>query len=202
MIIKWERFLPYIEPWAPSCPSALIEQTLIDRAAHFCERTQLWRADINDEVTEAGEATYALVPPDAVVDSVLWIRLDGADLPKVSDLHVSPEYFFSQGKPQAYALELDRQVRFFPVPDAVYAFSARVVLKPSRSARGVEEFIFNAHAPVIASGVLADLLAMPAKNWTDLPLAAVHEQKFAQGLARARVRDFRNVPLRVTPQPF
>lgn len=201
MLTTWDEFLPYIASEATGAPSDLMQQTLVERCAHFCERTQLWRADLDAETTEANEPIYDLILP-AVVEAVLWLRMEGTDLQHVSDLQVDPEYFSKTGKPLAFSIELDRQIRFYPTPDAAYSYTGRVVLKPGLDSRGVEQSLFNAHGRTIASGALAILLSMPEKTWTNLPMAAVHEQRFERGIARARVRDLRNIPLRVRPQYF
>ena len=201
MITTWDKFLPYIMPHLTGCPTDLVEQALIERTQHFCERTQLWRVDMDPETTVAGEHTYTLYLP-AAVEAVLWLRLDGNDLTIADDRDMLPELFSATGQPRYYSLEGDSAVRLYPVPDAAYPFTARVVLKPSQSSRGVEQFLFDAHVRTLASGTLAQLMAMPEKTWSNLPLAAVHDQQFERGIARARVRDFRNVPLRVKPQYF
>lgn len=201
MIVKWEKFMPYITPSAASCPASLVAFALIERCREFCERTQVWRADFEDEVTAEAEALYQLSLAGEV-ESILWIRLDGAEIDPVDDRNVDPQYFVESGRPIAYSREGDSQLRFYPIPDAAYAFVGRAVLKPTEASFGVEEFIYKAHARTIASGALAQLCSIPGKPWSDINLAAVHEQLFERGIARARVRDFRNVPLRVKPQFF
>lgn len=201
MAVKWDKFFPYITPAVSSCPTSLVEHTLVERTREFCRRTQVWRVDFDAETTEAGEHTYPLYL-SGDLESVLWIRLDDAEIDHVDDRAVDSQDFTDTGRPIAYSMEAGNAIRFYPIPDAAYTFVGRAVLVPSETAFGVEDHIFNAHARTLASGVLAYLLAMPDKAWTNLPLAAVHEQQFERGIVKARVRDFRNVPLRVKPQFF
>lgn len=201
MLATWDKFHPYILPQVMGCPIELLDQALIERTRHFCERTQVWREDTDPDETEAGEAVYPFYLT-ADVEAVLWVRLNNSELKAVREIDLPSSMFAEEGEPRRYTLENDNELRFFPVPDGEYPFSARVVLKPKFTSRGIEGFVFDSHARVIASGVLAELMAMPEKTWSNLKMAAVYQERFDRGIAAARVRQYRNVPLRVRPQHF
>lgn len=197
----WDKFLPLTAPHLPGCPYASIELALAESAAEFCHKTQIWRMELDADVTVQGEHTYQLDAP-AVLSTVLRLMLDGREIERVDDRAVPLEYAASQRKPERYALVTDDSIRFYPAPDGAYTYAGTVALKPSRAARGVESFIYEAHANTLASGAISRLAIIPNKEWSNPDLAVVHQQLFERGVATARVHDFRNVPLRVTPRSF
>jgi hypothetical protein len=196
----WATFIPIVAPHVPGCPDMSIYLMLAESAADFCARTHVWQARIND-VTEADESDYTLTAA-GVVESVLKLSLDGADLPQVWEGPVDLATQDRSGKPTAFAQVGEQTVRFMPTPDAAYAFSAVVALKPSRAATGIETFLYEPYANDIANGALHRLMMIPGKSWTNPSLGEVHKAAFERGVIAARLRATRNVSLRVKPRHF
>jgi hypothetical protein len=198
----WERFMPEIAPEVAGCPDASIASALAAAAAEFCDRTHLWREHLDPETTTPGEAEYQL-QGSGVVASVRSVVIDG-------DTELKPSHFADvtlvkaddTGRPAGFFLVNDTTIRFFPVPDGEYTFSAQVVLKPSKSARGVEDFLFESYSDDIVNGALYRLRKIPGKAWSDPTLAEMNRANFERGIASARVRDYRHIPLRVKPVLF
>lgn len=57
-------------------------------------------------------------------------------------------------------------------------------------------------ADALVSGAIAQLAIMPAKEWTDVQLAAMHKGMYEQAVVKARVRDYRGVHMKVRQRPF
>lgn len=199
----FDKFFPYIQPYVPECPEFVIETHVAEAAAKFCRETYIWRVDLDEDVTVAGEAIYDVdVPSGTVLEDILFFEVDGSPITRVSDRHVAPTLFNEQGIPQWYDVYLDTQVRVFPTPDDSYTFRATAVVKPKLDSGGVETFIYETFGRCIANGAIAQLTAIPGKAWSDPALSAAYSMKFSQSIAKARIRDFKSVPLRVRPQPF
>jgi hypothetical protein len=62
--------------------------------------------------------------------------------------------------------------------------------------------MYEHYADIITHGGLAKLLLEHTAPWAHAQLGAWHQQMFDQGIARARGRDHRNVPLRVQYSSF
>jgi hypothetical protein len=200
-MIQWKKFYPLMTAHTGPCPTATLKASLAEAAADFCARTYVWQSRLDPEQTDAGEPLYTL-SADGVVESVLWMSVDGREIAHVHSGDIPPSVASQTGSPVAFSLVNDFELRFYPTPDATYTFEAVVALKPALSARGVEDFLYENHGRAIANGALALLLAMPAREWTNLELAVVYQQLFERGIAKARVRDYRKIPLRVKPVYF
>ena len=76
-----------------------------------------------------------------------------------------------------------------------------VALKPSASAAGIDERLFNEYREAIIHGALARLMLSPRKPYTHTQLAQYHQQQFLIETAIAgtrAARSFTRAPLRTT----
>lgn len=172
-----------------------MRSVLAASAAEFLGATHLWREQIDPQQTTPGEPDYTLYA-DAVVESPLWVRLDGVEL-QSTDVRYAPSLPVSPGRPMHYWRTTDNVVRLYPTPDATYSMDALVVLKPSRTATGVEDWIYETWAEALVDGAVWRLARIPGKSWSNLELAHLHKTRFDRQIANARVRDVRQVDRRV-----
>ena len=203
MTVSWENFYIHVQPHVPGCPEIVIDQHLQEAAADFCERSEVWRYDLDTDITVAGLADYVLdAPTGATIENVAALYLDGFLLTRVSDLDFKSYPNVKNSKPTHYAIYQDRQVRFYPTPDAAYSFTGTCVLKPKLTATGVEDFIFETHGKTIACGALASLTVIPGKEWSNPELAAYYSAKFHKATDDAKGRDTRRANYRVKSVNF
>jgi len=200
-MIAWETFHPLITPEVSGCPTASVDFALTHAATEFCDRTHLWREYLDPEETQEDEPEYKLIG-SGVIAAVTDVAIDGCSLRHLHFNDVPPERVQDRGRPRGFLLVNDDTIRLFPVPDAEYLFTAQVVLKPSKTARGVEDFLYESYADILIDGALYRLRRIPDKEWTNLQLAELNRLNFERGLAKARVRDYRKIPLRVKPVYF
>ena len=200
-MITWEKFHPLITPEVSGCPTASVDFALAHAATEFCDRTHLWREYLDEEATSAGEPEYLLLG-SGVVAAVIGVSLDGRPLVSTHATEIPPEVINQTGMPTAFFLVNDATLRLWPTPDGEYFFNAQVALKPSRDARGVEDFLYESYSDELISGALYRLRKIPDKEWTNLQLAELNRLHFERGIAKARVRDYRKIPLRVKPVYF
>jgi hypothetical protein len=74
-------------------------------------------------------------------------------------------------------------------------------LKPSTSAAGIDDDIFNEYREAIVHGALSRLMLSPKKPYSSPPLATYHQQQFVVLTGQAGLRKDRNftrAPLRTT----
>jgi hypothetical protein len=76
------------------------------------------------------------------------------------------------------------------------------ILKPARTADGVEDWIYDTWADALVNGAISRLAIMPGKEWTDAGLAAMHKAMFEQAITKTRIREYRGVQLKVRQRPF
>jgi hypothetical protein len=196
MAVAWDQFYPYIQPHLPGCPELTIEKYLQEAAAEFCAQSGVWRYDIDKDYTSRNTAEYDIeVPTNAVLEDILVLYINGQPTKRVSDRHYDLPSTISNGRPMSYSLYIDSQVRFYPTPDGKYEFEGVAVIKPSLSASGVEDFIYESYGRHIACGAIYRLAMIPGKEWSNPELGVYYKTEFYNHIAQARGRDTRRVNL-------
>jgi len=203
MATLWSSFLPYVQPYVPGCPEIIIQSHLQEAAAEFCARSEIWRYDIEPDFTSKNTSDYEIdTPKNAVLENILILYINGAAIRPVSDRHYDLPSTSSKAAPCYYSIYQDTQIRFYPTPDKKYTFEGAGVLKPTLSATGVEDFIYETHGRCISYGALAKLMIIPAKEWSNPELSNYYQMKFYKEADAAKSRDSRRVNLRVRPAGF
>jgi hypothetical protein len=199
--VTWQSFYPLILPDVANCPTVTVDATLAAVAADFCSRTQLWREELDPIYTINNIAEYDL-DGTAVVESVLWVVCDGVKLTPTDARIIPHERLGEVNQPSHYWVVNENILRLFPIPNARYLTKVGVSLKPSRTAVGVEDWIYETWAETIASGAIARLARVPKKEWTDFTLSEIHRKLYERGIAEAEQRDVRNINMTVRQRPI
>lgn len=95
-------------------------------------------------------------------------------------------------QPIAFTADL-RTLTVWPAPALAASIVATVSLKPSMTAATFPDALFAHYAQDIAAGALSTILALPKKDWTDMPAAGIADTKFRARMsvvARAVERGF------------
>ena len=108
------------------------------------------------------------------------------------------------GTPREYLEKNDTTITIFPAPDAVITMAIDCSMVPNReSETGIEDYLYQSYAEYIASGAIYRLASTPLKNpWTNVDLAAYHQQRFERGIDLALYRDMQGVAPRARPRMF
>lgn len=200
-LVTWDKFLGRMAPHLPGCPDFTMREALADSAREFCERTHLWREELDEEATVADQAVYqmfALAP----IEKFLSFACDGTDIFPTHPSMLPEGWREERGKPTHYFLVGDTDIQLYPTPDTAYTLAATAVIKPKDTATGVESFLRDAHEDAIRSGAIARLMLIPGKDWSNLPLADIHNKLFEAGIDNARARDLRGVVMHIDPMPI
>jgi hypothetical protein len=117
---------------------------------------------------------------------------DGAELEPASEdklRQVYPDWPTAEGAPRFILSETPLSFRVVPKPDAASAgtgrITLRVVLQPARDATGIDDWVFNKWVEAIAAKAKADLMAMPAKPWTNPAMSVYYESVYQRELGDA-----------------
>lgn len=169
----WKTLLPYVLPEVISCPKAQIVNEIRRAAIDFCQRSQIWREDLDYLFFPAGVATADLDPPqDSRVCEVVSVSLlDG------STLEVGT-HFTATTSVVSMRIMLDVDTKLIPT----------VALKPTLAAPGIPEELMEDWGYVIAYGAIASLKAMRGREWEDIPGAQIKNELFEDGIASAKIR--------------
>lgn len=187
-----------LSPSVPGCPQPILEQHIRDSAIETCERTLAWRYEQPSTRLTPGVYEYPYNNPlQTEVHAFITAAVNGSPLepltleqlyskyPNWPDLSLDQRAdprFICQLDPDNYVLA--------PLPDASKAYDLKmiVVLKPLRTATGMDKTIFDDLENVIMHGALQHLLVMPNKNWSDRELATYHAKQYLSKITERRAR--------------
>ena len=210
-----------LQPTVPGCPRQTIVQYIRDAAIKACERTLAWRYQQAKFNLTAGTYVYNFnKPADTQVHAVFGAMMNDTPLevltldralqlyPAWGDKYTTSGDIATYGsQPRSLTQISPHQFAVLPLPDAQRTYTMRMfyALKPSRSATGMDEVLFDELEDVIMHGALQQLLVLPNTNWSDRELAAYHAKQFvfqlAERRARANLGNARGT-MRAQAQPF
>ncbi|MDN5836557.1 MAG: hypothetical protein L0H12_04305 [Nitrosospira sp.] len=190
----WSDFHDLAAPDLPGCPVVAIDMALRQSAIAFAEQSLAWRDSHPDIAVVAGTATYAFVPPaQAVVHAVTHAEFENKEIEShagESNIRIA-DWRNRMGTPE-YVLGGATSLQLVPMPDVAGTLSLEVALKPSVTATGVDDSIFNEFREAIIHGALARLMLSPKKPYSSAQLSMYHAQQFTIKTAAAGVRVARN----------
>lgn len=196
----WADFLPLVKPHIPGCPDITLKTYLAIVSSDFFAQTHIWRDDISPIITASGIVEYDL-DAEVLVEAVTSVIVDKTALQQTDMRLIPDDRRYDTGRPTHYWIQSDTAIRLFPIPDDRITLRLTGVLKPSRDATGVEDWIYETWADAIVCGTIARLAAIPGKEWTDINLAEYNKKQYQQALANARIRDTRGVARNVAMRP-
>lgn len=196
----WDDFFPLVKPHIPGCPDITVKTYLASTAADFFAQTHLWRDDIDPIFTAPGVVEYDL-DAEVLVEAVTSVIVDKTALQHTDMRLIPDDRRYDTGTPTHYWIQSDNAIRLFPIPDSRIRLRLTGVLKPSRTATGVEDWIYETWADAIVCGTIARIAVIPGKEWTDINLAEYNKKQYQQAIAHARIRDARGVAHNVAMRP-
>jgi hypothetical protein len=200
MAKTWDDFLPLLSPHLSGCPNVTMKQYLGIVASDFFARTYLWRDQIDTIYATTGVVEYDL-DGEAVIEDVISVVLNESTLDRTDLRLVATQNLGQTGEPREFWVKADRSIVLFPTPEENVQLKVYAVLKPSRTATGVEDWIYETWADTLVSGVVARLAMIPNKEWTDVATATSQKAMYERAVTNARIRDFRGINLQVRQRP-
>ena len=194
----WADFYDYILPEVGGAATALVDLVLRNTVIDFYEFTAIDTRDITPIDLVADTATYTPTPPtgyDISRFEVLYYvgnKLFPAGGDQLQKIYT--DWTTMTGAPRFYMSPQQDTLRFVPIPttNETAAVTGRMVLKPTRSATGVEDWIFNRWVDTMALGTKAKLMMMPAKSWTNPELGVTYMKQFKAEQADARADAYKS----------
>jgi len=183
----------------------MVIEAIRSKVIEFCQKTRFWRAELDGFYTITDDEEYEIdVPSDSTVADILVIKVNNNELtPKTQDeveelYSPSSDWRESSGIPRYFFLRNPSIAVFVPIPNAAYPIRITVALKPTQAAQGVDEIIFEEHKDTIVHGVLAYLMQMPEKTWSNPNLSVFHDGKFESESLKAKRKAAHGYALRKT----
>lgn len=198
----------------PEIPGVLQAMALnaVKRAAiEFCDRAWVWIVDQAEIPIVVDENTYAwTTPSDTEVARPIRVWLNKRPLtPKtVGELsEIYGDFMNFDGGPLFFVQDRPDKLIVVPRPTSVpdIGITAKLAVKPTEAATGLETIIATKYRDAISHGAKARLFRIPKKPWTDTGVAGDYQEKFDAAVAKGQleaVRGFAGAGVRVRPQFF
>jgi hypothetical protein len=207
----WTEWDQDVLPEVPGADAPFVRHHVKLAAIEFCERAWVWVVDQGTFPVAAGANEYDWEPPaNTEVARILHAWIGKAPLHPKTGGELSAlygDYMQAEGPPQFFIQDVPEKFILVPKPTASSAdgVTAKIAVKPTRAATGLDTVIFNRWHRIITAGALASLLGMGRKPWTDIPRSQLMADRFEQGIAKAKlevIRSFAGARMRVRPNFF
>lgn len=194
MTVLWSGFYDYIASDLPGCPFPAMDFALRQSAISFCEQSLAYRYQHPDIAVVAATDTYSYVPPaESVVHAIHYAEFAGKTIQtRAGEFGIRIEDWRNQTGAPEYVLGGATSLTLVPTPDVAGTLKLEVVLKPSLTATGVDDALFNEYREAIVHGALGRLMLSPKKPYSDAQLGAYHAQQFTIKTGQAGMRAARN----------
>ena len=205
-----------ISPYLQGCPSLVIERTARKIVTDLCQRAKVWRGSADSITLVVDDYDYTpTFTSDTTAEFVdvldAWVVIDDVK----TDLVVYPYDVVrrlypawpqdSTGTPQVLTVQTPGAVQVAPVPDAAGTLNLVVSLRPTSSATTWPDGLYREFHRVVFHGVLAELLRMKDRTWTDVKESDRHGKIWTDLVASARDRadrGFMRTDLSAKMRPF
>lgn len=175
-----DRLLPEVLIYAPNAPEVSALKFLRDAAREFCERTRVWRD--TDELTVSEPDYEAVCGYDADIVEIERAELDGVKLIPVTMAWLDREVpswrsYEEDAAPAKYLTQTEPDTVTI-VPPATGTLKLWLILKPTRKATELPQFLVDHHATEIGRGAAAKLLQLPGFDFSNPALAEQLAREF------------------------
>lgn len=183
-----------------------MERAVREAAIKFCKDTNLWADDLDRITVIANQADYALAVPAALshgeiigVDDVKYKQNDMDDdqfttLDPISenqmDLHDSGSWKWrTSTTPANYYGDKTHKTIYLkntPTAGSTEGLLVRAILKPTKDATVLDDFLYDNHYKAIGDGAKAFLFAQRAQPWFDPQMAGAFATSFRNAIDVAK----------------
>ena len=203
-------FYPLVLPAVLGCPYMTADMAINRAAIELCSQARVWEESMDSIALQAGIEAYEIdPPPHSVLVCVRNVRLNGRPFPILveswAELHGNADA--APGMPTHFAMRGNELVVYpLPAPEAAGArVTLAATLKPTHTATALPDVLLASHMDTVAEGAKGFLKEMTGTAWFDPSGAAYANQRFREGIARARINvehGFVASSLSVTPRRF
>lgn len=216
---------PEINPDIPGVPVPALREAVRAAAITFCEKTQLWRFDLDDIDVVADTNDYTLtidasLEAEIVVIDAVKYREDGEDEDKFQSLDPVSEVQEDKNRSGGWrALNTDASLEYYVSPvdkttltlvgtvnnSSTDGLRVTVVAKPLRTATALPDFLYDDHREDIGYGAKANLFMRRGMPWYEPQLAMSYETRFRAACGNGkfrRVRGMTNKDMMIKMRPL
>lgn len=203
-------WIPNITKHIPNIPAPDINNAVRDACRKFCVETWIWKNTLALINVVASTSAYDLTIPAALYAELVAVPNDGvrykqngeattqfSPLTCTSEDELDAEsgnwrYETSPQPTRFYVDNIDKKVNLVYTPEDASAsgLEVSVILKPSKTALTVPDFLHDDYEDVIEAGALEDLLNRKNRSFYDPQEAGRHGSRFRAGYNEAKMKRF------------
>lgn len=177
--ISIAEFTPFVQPYAPSAPTAALYAAIRRAAIDYCERTLCWRGVV--EIEPFGDSEPMCAPANAAICKVESAFYDGCKLEPAIYSDLLPETDVPGTRPLRFSQMNPDTIRLDPAPpNGGGVLRLAMLLKPAFNAMELPEFLLRHYAETIGHGAVYRLKITPGQSYSDPAGAVFHLSKFAE----------------------
>lgn len=206
-MIKFEDMLNDVLPDVPGCTNELAINALRNAAIELYTKSWIYTQACDPQQTVIGVADYDLdIFTNYKNIGIVSAQIDDAKLIPIGVTSLNRSNLRWQddtGTPTNYLAYDYMSVRLYPIPDKVATLHTTVALTPTKTATGIEDFIYDLYSEQLAAGAKARLMLIPNKPYTDPNTSREYRAQFAAAITDAKWRALKsltNAQLQMAPQ--
>lgn len=206
-MIKFEDMLDDVLPDVPGCSNELAINALRNAAIELYTKSWIYTQPCDPQPTVKNQADYDL---DTFTNyrniGIVSVNFDDAQLTPTGVTNLNRSNLRWQddvGTPTNYISADYISIRLYRIPDVVGTLNAVVALAPSKTATGIEDFIYHLYSEQLAAGAKARLMLMPNKPFSDPVISREYRAQFAAAITDAKWRAHKSLTtaqLKAVPQ--
>lgn len=194
-------FTVEVMPEVPGVTRQLAERAIIDTTRDFCDRTEAWQDTESDVPIVSGKTQYTFtLPPDSELVRVMAVTTSNGTVPVVTLYEMDTQHYSwrtVEGDVVRAVIPSPTGFVVFPIPTADSTLTILRALRPTVDAATIPDLVLRYRSCVV-DGVVARLLRMADKPWTDFNMAAYKDAMYLRGVGEARSEVGRGFGKRVT----
>lgn len=207
---QWSEFLDYVLPYANGAPRDIAEIEVKAACQDFLENTLALRSSFDEITLVASTPSYELTfESDGIGSSDQYEPVSFVpDTVRVGEypMHETTEEELNQRvwnwrnesggeRPTHYFLDWNDYITVFPYPGSsysgTYTLTGMCYVKPTQSATGVLQLVWNNYKEYIGYGATARILRSPHQRWSDIAAAEYFELQYRRGAAKVKAEVIR-----------
>lgn len=201
-----DDYLPSILAAAPGVAEPTAFARLIEAAQTFCERTRLWRDSDQFSVTPTS-CNVVCTPEGADLFEIESARMESVELEPIAlaDLDRKNPMWRDLDAGQGRWITQVEHDSVLVVPKCTGTLKLSTILRPSDGAEYLPDFMLKHYRQCIVEGALAEILMLPAQQFTDPERAQFFSMRFENKLselARKSIRGQQRAPVRTRASWF
>lgn len=188
----WDLFLKDVLVHVPGCPEPVAEHAVLRAAQEYLETTRAWKLWLPDLTTEDGATDYfLLVEPKSELVRLERATLDGRGIAVRAEQDLPEDWLtYPQGVETGVHTADRKTVTLVPSQTAGLVLKVQASMKPSNSATGLDDDLFDLYVTHIAAGAVATLKGHREKSYSDPDGALLWRGTF---LGHMGVTDFQRI---------